>query len=168
MPTSKTEQLARELLQHFHPELEQTFGYRPDWLRNPATGHCLEVDLWFADLQAGIEIQGVGHHRYTPGLHASSDDFDKQLRHDTLKLQLCADWGVRLYHLDAFRMTRSEFPKFLRRFEEDNRLQPNRSVGEPIALYATADRLCRMKVKTPKNIDTHASVCQRFWARLWA
>jgi hypothetical protein len=166
--TSKTEQLARDLMQHFHPELEVTYGVRPAWLQNPATKQALELDIFFPDLQVALEIQGSQHNRYTPGLHASEDAFTRQLARDTIKVNRCAEWGVRLYHLDAFHMTRTEFPKFLRRFEEDNRLQPNRGVGEPTALYATADRLCRMRIRTPKNIDTHASVFQRFWAWLWA
>lgn len=162
MGVSRTEQLARDLMRHYHPELKLVFGVRPAWLQNPATGHALELDIFIPGLQSAIEIQGTQHYRHTPGLQDTPADFQKQLDHDSLKVALCAEWGVRLYHLDAYRMTRREFPKFLRRFEQDNRLLPSRA-GEPTELYAIADRLSRRKIQPVKQEYIQPSIWQSLW-----
>lgn len=162
MAISKTEQLARDLMRHYHPEQEQTYGYRPDWLRNPATGHCLELDIWFSDLQSAIEIQGTQHYRHTPGLQETSDHFQRQLDRDGLKSKLCQEWGVKLYHLDAHRMTSKEFPKFLRQFEIDNRLMPSRA-DYPAHLYETAARLARRRVIAKQQPQVEQSIWRAFW-----
>lgn len=161
MPVSKTEQLARDLMQYFHPELEVVYGVRPDWLQNPATRQALELDIFFPDLQSGIEVNGIQHNRYTPGLHDSEDDFTSQLDRDSIKINTCAEWGVRLYYLTANTMTADRFPTFLRKFEDDNRLPSTRHMPTPDALYAQAAKLSRMKVRTEKQQVVIPSIWQR-------
>lgn len=160
--TSKTEQLARDLMYYFHPELEVVYGVRPAWLQNPATKQALEFDIFYPDLQAAIEVNGIQHNRHTPGLHGSKDDFKDQLDRDSIKINTCAEWGVRLYHLTAHTMTADKFPIFLRQFEEDNRLPANRSLPVPVELYARAAKLSRMKIKTERQQVVIPSI----WLRL--
>src|SRR5665811_1589246 len=102
---SQTEQLARNLLYHYQPRLRQVHGFRPDWLKNPVTGRNLEIDIWLPDIQVGIEIQGVQHGRPTKGLQRDFAAFEKQQRHDMLKIELAKQHGVTLYQLTSFDLT---------------------------------------------------------------
>jgi hypothetical protein len=189
MGLSNTERIARALMAHYHPELKQTWNERPNWLRNPETGKNLELDIQFKDIQSAIEVSGIQHGRPIDGLQAKYElvpqtfwqrlwgekskrrivegsakaGFDKQLRHDAWKIQRCQEWGVKLYRLTIFDLTEAKFLSFLKRFEEDNRLLPNRYLSRPADLFAEAERLSRQKFRPAPQQDSILSVWQKMW-----
>lgn len=66
----------------------------PDWLRNPKTGRCLELDLYNDELKLAIEYHGEQHYKYTPRFHKSYNDFVKAIERDNVKLDICDKHGV--------------------------------------------------------------------------
>lgn len=63
MPTSNTEQVARDLIHHYLPTLKPIYDIRPNWLRWPVTGNPLEIDIWLPEIKAGLEqCLSVGDH----------------------------------------------------------------------------------------------------------
>ena len=146
MPTSQTEQIARDLLRYYHPQLKQIHGLRPHWLKNPETGHNLEIDIWIPELQAGWEINGVQHGRPTKGLQKDFAAFTKQQRHDRYKAEACIGHGVALYSLTIFDLTQRRFMPFLTLFEATHDLTHDRYLDPPLHLFKSAERLSRAKV----------------------
>lgn len=68
---------------------------RPDWLRNPRTGHKLEIDCYSADLQLAVEASGKQHYEFEAGgLHQSREDFVKQVYRDRVKKKLILARGL--------------------------------------------------------------------------
>ena len=62
----------------------------PDWLRNPSTGRCLELDLYNEELKLAIEFHGRQHYVYTPFYQKNGySDFIKQVERDNVKLDIC-------------------------------------------------------------------------------
>ncbi len=92
---SKGEQLCSDVLHEFFPT--HTFKtVRPDFLKNPQTGCNLELDLYCPELKLAIEYNGRQHYHYTPYIHGSIEEFNKQVYRDKLKNRLCQKHGVRL------------------------------------------------------------------------
>jgi len=60
-------------------------NYRPSWLRNPDTGHNLELDFYINKEKLAFEVQGY-HHYTNYG----------QMKRDALKRELCKSRGVEL------------------------------------------------------------------------
>lgn len=83
---SKSEQKMKKILDSVVAEGERfTDSYRPDWLKNPATGQNLELDRYYHDLKIGIEYN-VEQHR--------KKNNEAQWARDKLKKSLCAKHGV--------------------------------------------------------------------------
>jgi len=76
-------------------------NYRPDWLRNPVTGKCMEIDRFDPDDDAGFEFQGMQHYLYTEGL----DKAGRLLKRDKAKKTICELEGVRLFFVTARDLT---------------------------------------------------------------
>ena len=81
--------------------LEQLTGkpfvkVRPDFLRNPASGRCLELDAFNPELQLGCEFQGIQHYTFPNPFHSTKERFEAQLHRDKLMVELCAQRGVTL------------------------------------------------------------------------
>ena len=92
---SKGEQLCLEALREFFPD--HTFKtVRPDFLKNPQTGYNLELDLYCPELKLAIEYNGRQHYYYTPYIHGSVEEFNKQVYRDKLKNRLCKKHGITL------------------------------------------------------------------------
>lgn len=71
--------------------------HRPDFLKNPVTGQCLELDLYNADLKLAVEYNGKQHYEYNEYMHQGSrDKFRNQQYRDYIKTQLCRENGVYL------------------------------------------------------------------------
>ena len=73
----------------------------PPWLRNPATGAQLELDLWNAALWAAIEYDGPHHWTYPNAFHKSVEEFERQRARDAAKDALCAARKVALLRVRA-------------------------------------------------------------------
>lgn len=70
---------------------------RPDWLRNPETGRCLELDIYSKKLRIAVEYNGRQHYEYVPFFHKNGKkDLEDQIRRDTYKADTCNKHGVHL------------------------------------------------------------------------
>ena len=69
---------------------------RPDWLRNPESGACMELDCYNEELKLAVEYNGEQHYKYIPKFHVSKAHFEKQLRRDKEKKKICEERGVNL------------------------------------------------------------------------
>jgi YesN/AraC family two-component response regulator len=99
MATSKLQQKTRERLHLLFSHFHVIENYRPNWLKNAASGKNLEIDFYFPDVHIGIEVQGEQHGRYVPFFHGNEDGFRGQVERDNLKKQLCRDNGVYLFEV---------------------------------------------------------------------
>jgi hypothetical protein len=68
-------------------------NYRPDFLRNPATGFNLELDFYIPCIQVAFEIQGQHHY-----------DSAGQIQRDTLKRELVSRHKVELFELSLLQL----------------------------------------------------------------
>lgn len=62
---------------------------RPNWLRNPLTNRCLELDGYCPELNLAVEYNGIQHYVWPNFLSMSLADFWKQRERDQLKEELC-------------------------------------------------------------------------------
>jgi len=71
---------------------------RPDWLRNPRTGRCLELDVSeLKNLKIAVEYNGRQHYQYVKQFHRNGvQDLKDQIYRDNVKLDLCDKNGVYL------------------------------------------------------------------------
>lgn len=69
---------------------------RPDFLKNPETNRPLEIDCYNHDLKIGIEYNGEQHYVFPNGFHRRYDEFEKQLRRDQFKVEMCDRLGIYL------------------------------------------------------------------------
>jgi len=69
---------------------------RPRWLRNPETGHPLELDMWIPAHDVAIEYDGPHHYVYPNMYHRNREEFDAQRRRDASKDEQCLRRGIRL------------------------------------------------------------------------
>ena len=69
---------------------------RPDFLKNPETGHNLELDCYNDELKIAVEYSGYQHYVYPNRFHRMYDDFIKQVRRDQFKIDVCDTHGIYL------------------------------------------------------------------------
>lgn len=67
---------------------------RPAFLRNPVTGHCLEIDCYNPTLKLGVEYNGQQHYSYTSFFHRNVEAATNQKYRDELKRRLCSENGI--------------------------------------------------------------------------
>lgn len=81
---------------------------RPDFLRNPVTKRCLELDGYAPDIPTPIgvglafEYDGSQHSQYTPRWQSCSQEFEYQVAKDNLKDQRCKERGILLVRIPHF------------------------------------------------------------------
>ena len=82
---------------------------RPDWLENPVTGKCLELDGYCPDIVTPIgkglafEYDGEQHSRYVPHFHRRGPkEFEYSLKKDSWKDMRCKEKGVMLIRIPSF------------------------------------------------------------------
>jgi hypothetical protein len=147
MPLSRTEYIARTLLRHYLPRERFLYGLRPDWLKNPETGHNLEIDIWMPERGIGFEINGSQHGRPIKGLQRDFAAFERQQRHDMLKYERCKERGYTLYSLTIFDLTQRRFEPFVKAFMAQHGLGNQfRLTSPPPHLFAEAERLSQARV----------------------
>jgi hypothetical protein len=67
---------------------------RPDWLRNPETNHCLELDGYCEQLSLAIEYNGIQHYVWPNFLPMNYEQFLKQRGRDQLKSEICIERNI--------------------------------------------------------------------------
>jgi hypothetical protein len=86
---------------------------RPEFLKNPVTGHPLELDLYNEELRLAIEYNGSQHYQFNAMMHNNNKDrFQNQQYRDLIKKQLCEQHGVRLV-LVPYTVPEDKIPGFL-------------------------------------------------------
>jgi hypothetical protein len=69
---------------------------RPNWLKNPETGHNLELDCYNEELKIAVEYNGSQHYKFPNSFHSSKEKFIQQVRRDKYKAKMCEKIGVYL------------------------------------------------------------------------
>ena len=69
---------------------------RPDCLRNPKTGRCLEYDGYDPVTHVAIDYNGPQHYEWPNRYHQTEQEFKDQLARDALKLNLSEKAGITL------------------------------------------------------------------------
>lgn len=69
---------------------------RPDFLKNPATGRNLEMDLYDPVENICVEYDGYQHFHYPNSFMRTEEEFRAQVERDRLKVELCDRVGVYL------------------------------------------------------------------------
>ena len=130
--------------------LEETFNrpfpkIRPEFLRNPETGRCLELDAFNEELGLALEVNGIQHRAYVPFLHGNNpDNFDMQRRRDRWKRQRCREMGVTLIEVndtevDAEGYLRNEIRRWLQQLPQPSPTRVKPVDSRPCA-YASFPR----------------------------
>lgn len=91
---NKTEDQVRKIFEEiFNKKFE---SIRPDFLKNPETGHNLELDGYCEELKIAFEYDGEWHYIEH---FASNIPLKKRKELDLLKSELCQLYGVTLYRV---------------------------------------------------------------------
>lgn len=103
---NKHEEKCREIFQRiFGCRFEKV---RPDWLKNPVTGRCLELDGFNPDIYTylgkglAFEYDGMQHAAYVPRFHSSIDDFIYSTKKDSYKDSKCKQKGILLIRIPYY------------------------------------------------------------------
>lgn len=70
-------------------------NHRPDWLISD-DGNRLELDFYIEEADAAIEVQGQQHYSFVEFFHRDKSGFDKRIRYDNAKREICDRRGIRL------------------------------------------------------------------------
>lgn len=119
---SKKKESVGERICHriFHKFVASKLGYekdlmrniRPNFLKNPKTGHNLELDIFepfdnkITDKNQiidgiAVEYNGQQHDQYIPGMHEDLEAFDEQKFRDGHKAKVCKNKGIILIIIDT-------------------------------------------------------------------
>lgn len=90
MKLFKGESIVYNLLCEYYGKENILVNYRPDWLKNPQTGHNLELDFYIEKEHTAFEVQGPHHY------------VDKaQKARDYIKRKVCKERGICLIEVKA-------------------------------------------------------------------
>lgn len=103
---------------------------RPDCLKNPVTGQCLELDAYHEGLKLGLEYNGIQHYRFTSFFHKNYEDFMCQRYRDHLKKELCRSAGISLLIVSYKHKTEEEICREIYRQLEKMKFSFPRSLKE--------------------------------------
>ena len=69
---------------------------RPNFLKNPRTNRCLELDGYNEKLSLAFEYNGYQHYIFPNCFHTSKEQFEAQVWRDKFKTNLCKKHNIRL------------------------------------------------------------------------
>ena len=69
---------------------------RPQFLTNPITGRCLELDCYNHELRIACEYNGQQHYQFNAHFHNNQAEFLNQKYRDDIKQRLCKEHGIKL------------------------------------------------------------------------
>ena len=103
---SKGETICRQVMEQIY---QRPFpSCRPNFLRNPETGHNLELDGYNKHLNIAFEYNGAQHYKFPNRYHRTHRDFIQQLRRDRYKVETCRALGIYLiiipYHVPYYKI----------------------------------------------------------------
>src|SRR5690606_19333524 len=88
------EEQCRTILEKIY--CEEFPSCRPDFLVNPETKKCLELDCYNQRLGIACEYNGIQHYEYPNIYHKSVQQFKDQMRRDKFKEKVCKENGILL------------------------------------------------------------------------
>lgn len=91
---SKKERKCREILERIFNK--PFIRVRPNFLKNPKTGHNLEIDCYNDELKIGLEYCGIQHYQYPNFIHRTRKEFEDLVERDRIKDRLCKEHGIHL------------------------------------------------------------------------
>ncbi len=90
----KREEMCRQILESIY---EVPFkNCRPSFLKNPGSGHNLELDGYNEDLRIAFEHNGEHHYIFPNTFHKTEKDFRYQISKDKFKQEVCEREGIYL------------------------------------------------------------------------
>ena len=104
---SKAEFHTDKILKELFPD-NKFKKIRPDWLKSPATGKNLELDLYCESIKTpfgkglAFEIDGSQHSIYNPHFHKTKHDFTYQVKKDQYKDKVCREKKIVLIRIPYF------------------------------------------------------------------
>ena len=115
----RAEEVCREAFSH-HTGRKFMANVRPSWLGRKAgplvsdgagdkcPKKALELDGYCEELSMAFEWQGAQHYERVPFFHPNDGDFERQVRYDARKKDLCEAKGVKLHIIDGRFFPREE------------------------------------------------------------
>ena len=100
MSTSKLQRRLGDMLDKKFPQYRIRENYRPDWLVS-SDRSILELDFYIEELKIAFEVQGAQHYQFIPFFHSDHAGFEKRLKYDREKQDLCYGRGVRLIEIST-------------------------------------------------------------------
>lgn len=91
---SKPEEICKQTLERIYKK--KFSRIRPDWLRNPETNRCLELDCYNEELQIACEYNGIQHYKWPNQYSMTKEEFLAQNRRDNFKIDTCDALGIYL------------------------------------------------------------------------
>ncbi len=89
---------------------------RPPWLKNPDTGHNMELDCYNAKMKLAFEYQGIQH--YEPvDFFGGQEKYKKRKKRNKIKKEICEKRGIRLVEVDAREVPYKKKAKLKRHIE---------------------------------------------------
>lgn len=154
---SKLEDLVDYILQRIAPNL----NYESN---NREVLDGLELDLYFPDINVGIEINGAWH-----SVFGKQNSLSTIQERDSLKRTLCKEKGIRLLQADfatASNYTPSNVRKFYPQKIREIISFLNESLGEPIELPRDLDYICMHELyKHRKTLCAPSTLKSIQWSR---
>lgn len=68
---------------------------RPEWLKNE-DGNKLELDIYCEKISLAFEYNGIQHYEFIKYFHKTQEKYEKRLRDDKTKLQICTNKNITL------------------------------------------------------------------------
>lgn len=117
----KNEERCRAILENIYRKPFKSV--RPAWLKNPATGHNLEIDCYNEELKLGLEYDGIQHSKYTPYFHRKGEkQFIYGVLKDTWKNKRCKERGITLIHVPHYILPENLKSYIVKQLRKANRL----------------------------------------------
>lgn len=88
---SKGEQITKDALESIFNK--PFISVRPDWLRNPKTNRCLEIDCFNEELMLCVEYHGEQHYKFPNRYHLNETEFKEQVYRDVWKKETLKNMG---------------------------------------------------------------------------
>lgn len=85
---------------------------RPYFMKNPKTGHNLELDCFNDELNLAVEYNGEQHYNFCEKFHKTREDFEYQVMKDMIKAKLAEKNGINLIVV-PYTIKHENIPKYL-------------------------------------------------------
>lgn len=92
---------------------------RPNFLKNPETGHNLEIDCYNPEIKIGVEYNGIQHYVWPNYTGNTKEEFIQQIRRDKYKVETCDKNGVYLITV-PYNVPHNLIPDYIKHYLPEN------------------------------------------------